>query len=327
MEGKSVKQLVLVIILVLILLSACTTPAKTNDLQPEETISDENEEQYQSEYTELDSSQFPVRQKYFEEVFRPKRNEYKLFEKTALFLNIPESQVPAYFTLTSEADIFADLPVVASDFSEVAYLLASGRYFSLELLDEAYYKQPEFYPKFKEYGLSYWTEPKSSSWTVNGYGSYPSEQWDTLTIGGREEFSGVAFFHTSWGVQTYQGLTIVPTADAEKYFDIQITPDTFLLHPVFPKFSDEWAYKIAITGKRKKDTQPGDYALGFNVVDPPVEMAKEWEGKYRNLYFSAANAIKPSGNTINFYIKVQEEQTDKKAVSQPTVVNSSFFRI
>ena len=89
------KQLVLVIILVLILLSACTTPAKTNDLQPEETISDENEEQYQSEYTELDSSQFPVRQKYFEEVFRPKRNEYKLFEKTALFLNIPESQVPA----------------------------------------------------------------------------------------------------------------------------------------------------------------------------------------------------------------------------------------
>jgi hypothetical protein len=252
----------------------------------------------------VEPSQYAVRQRYFEEAFKPNRSEYKLFENAAAYLKIPTEKVPEYFSLQSEEEIFADLPPIAKDFSEIAYLLANGKYFAIGFLEEEYYKQPEFYPNFKEYGLRYWMQPDPKYWTPHGCGSYPAEQW--ATIKKSDEFVGVVFFYTSWGVQTFQGLTLMPNSEARKYFDIEITPQTFLLEPAFPKFYENWAYKIVIRGKPKPDTPPGTYQIGINVESPPADKRAEWEFKYRNIYFDAVAAgIVPTGNQIQFNVTVE----------------------
>ena len=253
----------------------------------------------------IDPSQFILREDYFKEVFRPRRETYKLLEKAADFLKKPVSEVPAYFSLNSEEEIFSELPAPAADFSEIAYLLAQGRYFNLALLDETYYKQPEFYPNFKTLGVRYWTRPDPKYWVANGYGTYPAEQWDTLEKGKNEEFRGVVFFYAGWGVQTYQGISLRADTESQKYFDLEITPKTFLLEPTFAKFGKNWAYKVEITGKLKPDTPPGTYSIGINVEIPPRELRDKWNAEHPSLYFDGAGIIKASGNQIQLNITVK----------------------
>ena len=88
---------------------------------------------------ELDPSRFAVRQRYFEEAFQPNRNSYRLFEKAAAFLGIPLNQVPGYFSLNSENEVFAELPAVPADFSEVAFLLANGETYAIGGFSHAYF--------------------------------------------------------------------------------------------------------------------------------------------------------------------------------------------
>lgn len=253
----------------------------------------------------IDPSQFISREDYFREVFMPRREQYVLFEKTAVFLKRPVSEIPAYFGLASEQEIFAALPPVPNDFSEIAYLLAQGKYFNLASLDERYFKQPEFYPNFKTLGITYWTRPDPKYWVSNGYGSYPSEQWDSLERGSREEFRGVVFFYSSWGAQTFQGISLMPDAESQKYFDIQISPKNFLLEPSFTKFGKDWVYRVEITGKLKPGTPSGEYAVGVNVEIPPKELRDKWSLEHKNLYFDGASAIRPSGNQIQFNVTVK----------------------
>ena len=266
------------------------------------TDSNINSSQYESDI--IRPEDFVSREQYFKEVFKPRRETYDLFEKAAGYLNRPVEQMPSYFGLNNEEEIFLDLPKPADDFSEIAYLFSSGKYFSIGYLDETYYKQPEMYPNFKTLGTKYWTRPDPKYWTTGGYGSYPSEQWDILTIGEREEFDAAVFFYTSWGVQAYQGVTLQPDPETSKYFDITITPQTFLLEPTFPKFGNGWAYKIEIHGKMKEGTPPGSYKIGINVETPPNEFIEKWEFDHKNLYFNAATAIGPGGNQIQLNVDV-----------------------
>ena len=253
----------------------------------------------------IEPEQYLIRERYFEEVFKPKREEYRLFDKAAAYLNKPVEQMPGFFSLNSEGEIFGGLPQVPEDFSEIAYLLANGRYFSIGYLEGEYYKQPEFYPNFKEYGLRYWTQPNTKTWVPHGYGSYPAEQWATLEKGKNTEFTAVVFFYAGWGVQTFQGVTLMPDSKSKQYFDIEITPQNFLLEPSFPKFYDNWAYKIAINGKLKPGTPPGNYVIGINVEKPPTDLKSKWEFDHRNIYFDAAGGIAPAGNQIQLNVTVE----------------------
>ena len=255
---------------------------------------------------EINPSSYAIRQRYFEEAFVPRREQYDLFEKAAKFLGIPLEKVPEYFSLESEKEIFEQLPSVPKDFSEIAYLLASGRSYEIEGLSEGYFLQPEFYPGFSDNGIKYWTEPNPNYWTTNGYGAYPADQFDTLSKSGRKEFVAVVFFYSGYGVQTYQGTTIIPTAESLEYFDIKVEPNTFLLDPTFPKFSGDWARKIVIRGTLKENAPPGDYTIGFLVVPPPKEKREEWAFKYRNLYFDAASSVAPSRFPFQFFVTVVE---------------------
>jgi len=253
----------------------------------------------------VEPEQYLIRQRYFEEVFKPNREEYNMFEKAAAYLNKPVNQMPEFFNLRSEDEIFGGLPQIPTDFSEISYLLANGRYFSIGYLEEEYYKQPEFYPNFKEYGLRYWTQPNTKIWVPNGYGSYPAEQWTTIEKGKNTEFTAVVFFYAGWGVQTFQGVTLMPDSRSKQYFDIEITPQNFLLGPSFPKFYDNWAYKIAINGKPKPGTPPGNYLIGINVERPPADLKSKWEFDHKNIYFDAVGGIAPTGNQIQLNITVE----------------------
>ncbi len=250
---------------------------------------------------------FPIREEYFREVYRPRRETYKLFERAAKYFGKDIEYVKKYFGLNSEEEIFAELPKPAEDFSEIAYLFASGKFFAIGLLKPEYYLQPELYPNFKINGLNYWTKPDPRYWTPHGYGSYPSEQWDTLSLSERKEFTGVVFVQTGWGVQTYQGVSLLPDSEFVKHFDVEITPQNFLLEPAWPKFHKNWAQRVLITGKAKPGTPPGNYNLTMNVYPVPKELREKWEFEHKNLYFDAAvSSVKPAGNFIDFHITVTE---------------------
>jgi len=272
---------------------------------PEAPLQEEEQEAEESGL-KVDPSQYAVRQRYFEEVFRPKRDEYNLFENASAHLGIPLEEVPEYFSLRSEKEVFSELPAAAEELSEIAYLLATGKYFSIGYLDETYYKQPEFYPNFKEHGLTYWTEPDPRYWTPHGYGSYPSEQWAELKKGETEEFTAVVFFYSNWGVQTFQGVTLMQDSESKEYFDLEISPQNLLLEPSFPKFYENWAHKIIIRGRLLPETGPGEYNIGINVERPPADLRSRWEFEHKNIYFdAAAGGIKPSGDQILLRIKVE----------------------
>lgn len=254
-----------------------------------------------------DPSQYLSRALYFREAFQPTRTNYRIFEKAAQFTKKPVSEMPAYFNLKNEADIWSELPPVPKDFSEIAYMLAIGSFFAIDGLGEEYYEQPEFYPNFTnpKGGLRWWLEPDPTSWGSNGYGTYPAEQWTTLKKGETESFKATVFLYTSFGVQTYQGLTVYADSESQKYFDLTISPQTFLLGPSFPKFGKNWAQKVTIRGKLKPDTPKGQYGVALNVGHPPADKQSEWSLLHKNLYQDAANGIRPSGNSVSLYVKVE----------------------
>lgn len=252
-----------------------------------------------------DPSQYLSRQQYFEGAFQPNRDEYQIFSSASLFSEKPLSEMPVFFDVSSEEDIFSALPSIPSDFSEIAYLLASGKFFAIKGLGPGYWKQPEFYPNFKKGGLRYWTQPDPTSWASNGYGIYPSEQWGTVKTGETDSFEATVFLYSGFGVQTYQGITLYTEGNTKEYFDITISPQTFILEPNFPKFSEEWAKKIIISGEIKQGTPKGEYALSVNIGVPPEDMREKWGMEYRNLYMDGAAGLRPSGSPILLHVIVE----------------------
>ncbi len=252
-------------------------------------------------------SQFLSRAVYFEEAFTPKRGEYQIFEKASAFTGQPLSEMPRFFNVETEADIWSDLPPVPSDFSKIAYSLAVGRFFDIQSLSKGYYQNPEFYPNFTDPrgGLRYWLNPDPSSWVTNGFGTYPAEQSAILTRGKTERFETVVFMYSGYGAQTFQGVKLFADAQSTRFFDIEISPNTFVLEPNFPKFYREWAKRIYISGTLKPDTPPGNYAIAINVGNPPADLAQKWGSQYLNLYMNGNSGLRPSGNQIELQVRVE----------------------
>ena len=254
----------------------------------------------------IEVSQTLSRQTYFKEAFSPNRDSYDLFEQAAEYVNKPVSEMPSFFSLQDEKEIFFTLPAIPSDFGEIAYLLASGRFYAIEGLDESYYKQPEIYPGFKENGLRFWTKPDATSWATNGYGTYPAEQFVDISRSENGSFEATVFIYSSFGVQTFQGMTLFPDSESIKNFDLEISPNTFVLEPNFPKFYSDWARKITIKGTPKPNTPAGSYTVAINVGVPPSDKQKEWSLLYRSLYMDGASGIRPSGNQVTLTINLTE---------------------
>lgn len=260
--------------------------------------------------------------KYNIEVYRVDRSAYNLFESAAAYTNSTLDEIKEFYLnccdLTSEEDIFSELPPLPSDFPSVAYDIATGSLLQLGQITKQYYLQPEFYFHVGEtaganrrVAFRAWAQPELEYWGDNGHLSYPSQQWGIITKSADNAARAVVFYSAGWNIQNYQGLMLVPNADAKNYFDIEIQADStaqpyFLLGPTFPRFDAHWAEKVNITVRAKPGTPPGEYRIGINPATPPKEINEKWASEHKGLYFSGRGSIVPQGNQIDFVITVQE---------------------
>jgi len=215
-----------------------------------------------------------------EKIPNPDRSSYG----TGLFV---DSQGKAVEKPVEEA--FVDLPLMPEDFGETIHLMQEGNFDAVAKgLGEEYFKQPEFLPKFEEIGLNYWTKHDTTRWGREGFGIYPSDQTAVVSIG--EEIELVAFVHTAYGVETFQGLSLYSFFPEEEnaagIFSVKIEQENILLGPSYPIMDGNWMQKIVIKIKAKENAIPGDYLIGFNAGSPEQDLSKEWAEKFGPKYVS-----------------------------------------
>lgn len=260
------------------------------------------------------------KEKFLKKLYSIDRSTYDLYEKAAQKMGVSLDEITQFFfdccDLTREEDIFSELPPIPSDFAEVAYDVSQGKLYQIGLLGEEYYHQPEFYTFIdletgivnREYSLKPWSNPELNQWGDNGMQTYPAEQYDSLQLSGRQNFSAVVFVTAGWNIQNWVGVHLIPNSDVLKYFDIEISEEHtgnpyFLLGPTFPRFSKDWATKVIIEGKLKAGTPPGKYVIGINPVAPASELSQKWSEEHPGLY-SPYGFLRPTDNYINLTIDV-----------------------
>ena len=189
----------------------------------------------------------------------------------------PPWETTGQFTRTTDLPpkVFANLPPLPGDFSRVLGDLYTGEV-QMGKIGEEYYLQPEFYPTFAD-TIEVMQFPRQH-WGVLGFGVFPSTV--KVTSSG-EPFSVATIFHTSWLVETYQGMRLEVVMDAEKdrFFDVSLNPDIILLEPAYPVFGKDWAQKILIT-VTPHQPPPGTYLIGIAPTSPPGEFSQKWSSQY-----------------------------------------------
>lgn len=207
--------------------------------------------------------------------------------------------------------VYRNLPAFPSDFYPVDLLIGIGRIIDLVNLEEKYWKQPEFYPLFEE-NINLIANPSRGRFYGIGYGAYPGDIGTEASPG--DDFTVASFFHTSWLVETYQGMkmdVVYPTIsaipntdlngtqmvieqDPEKvkdYFEVTTNPSVFLLESVNPIFGYNWTVRVLVHIKIKPDTPKGTYVVGINPGTPPAEYSQRWVRQYLTKYVDVSSAV------------------------------------
>lgn len=195
------------------------------------------------------------------------------------------------------AEVYENLPPFPEDFYYIDEIVTFQEgILDLENLEDKYYKQPEFYPTWESMGVDLTRNPERGRATLWGWGAYPADEGFSTYPG--QEFTAATFFHSSWQVQSWQGMkleTVFPStsmvrgsqihsADAEKYFTAVISPDLILLGPTFPRFDQNWTYKVSVKIKVSPEAPPGEYLIGVNPTFPPTEVKREWTLQHKLRY-------------------------------------------
>jgi hypothetical protein len=188
-----------------------------------------------------------------------------------------------------------------------------------------YYKQPEFDPEFTRYGLRYWLQWKEANyskthWGTVGLRSYPYSQHIVSKAG--YSFNVTLFLSSDWNVETYQGLKLSPiflgsaisedgkftnaSPDGDKYINVNITPDEFLLTPAFPQFTTEWVKRLTFTGKIANNTPEGVYIVSVKIDKPSQVNSDKWLLEYLNLYSEGAGMVTADKPYLQAFINVQK---------------------
>jgi len=181
------------------------------------------------------------------------------------------------FPVTAEdnsIERFESIPERPDDFDAYTREIWKGGLVDLCGLDDSYWKQPEFYGDSWTISKDkFYTNPDYSRWGVYGQGNIPREiSYSFSKLSKGDEFELCSFFHNGFGVWTYQGFELVPWESED--FDIEITPNELTLSPTFPVFEDGWAEQIHVKIIAKKDLEPGNYILGFDVIPPSDEYGR-----------------------------------------------------
>jgi len=222
-------------------------------------------------------------------------------------------------------EVFANLPQVPNDFLYKVYLIKYGRFVDIASLGPEYYKQPEFDPEFTRFGLRYWLQWKEANyskthWGTVGLRSYPYSQHLVSKPG--YSFNVTLFLSSDWNVETYQGLKLTPvflgsaisedgkfvnaSVDGDKFINVNVTPNEFLLTPAFPQFTDEWVKKLTFSGKIANNTPVGTYILSVKIDKPGQANSDRWLLQYLNLYSEGAGMVTADKPYLQAFINVQK---------------------
>ena len=197
-------------------------------------------------------------------------------------------------------EVYENLPPFPEDFYYIDAILTFQRgILDLPNLGPEYYLLPEFYPTWESLGVELTANPDRNRSTIWGWGAYPADQ-GVETIPG-DTFQVATFFHTSWTVQSFQGMELIPvfpgtgtingvtvsSPNSEDYFTVTLDPNLILLGPAFPRFDREWSHKIVVTVDVAENTPPGDYLLGIDPRAPPQEASREWALAHKLRYVDA----------------------------------------
>ena len=202
--------------------------------------------------------------------------------------------------------IFQFLPEYPRDFKQVYYLVYYGKIKDLSKVNEKYWKQPEIIPTWEVTGVNVYLNPKSERFGAFGFGCYPAESVVRLRPG--QAVNLTTWLHTSWGVQTLQGMSlkvVYPShassltgisveqdpSIVENYFTSTVSPDVVLLGPTWPYFEagptfhhDGWIVPVSLDIKVHPDTPRGTYAVGIMPSSPPEDKNDEWILEYKLRY-------------------------------------------
>ncbi len=177
------------------------------------------------------------------------------------------------------------LPPLPNDFFGKLALLRSQKMQLKEFSESGgeYWLQPEVYPHFEDYAIGAMLSPPEGKWGARGYAVYPSDF--SASLEPSESVETVVFFRTSWLVESYQGirldyavenLTYAPQG-FENAFQMDISPQEFLLGPAYPVFTSNWAERVKIK-VNAGNAPPGEYLVSFTTVKP--FQSEVWSASY-----------------------------------------------
>lgn len=232
-----------------------------------------------------------------------------------------------------------DLERVAVAVSHNKLLVSEN--FSETLADEHYYKQPEWYAPddkvFDNQGLPLYIElinkinaynnmteeekqnapPLYTSWY--GWGAYPGSLIISELEPGQTAKT-ITFIRNGWAIVKYQEFVlngvfpdeplgcksagyneIINPVEAEKYFDVSITPNEFLLTPTYPEFTYDWAEKVEIEITAHENTPPGKYVMGLEAGSVSPE---QHDKNFRKYWGSLIDGAKRGGYPYTVCINV-----------------------
>lgn len=181
---------------------------------------------------------------------------------------------PSYEGINST--VFADLPDYPARFTLIKRNFYDGQINDFTRLNSSFWKQPEFYPTWESNGIFWFTRHDYNRWGVHGYGLFPSEiSYTAGNMSQGDGFSVYTLIHTSWGIETWQGIKINPVYNTT-LFDVKIEPDVLLLDPTFPKFYYNWTQMLRYSITAKQQIPKGQYEFSLYISSPATEQSKIW---------------------------------------------------
>lgn len=184
--------------------------------------------------------------------------------------------------------VFEELPKPPKCFSSIVERYHAQQFSDDFFFTHPFFSQPEFYPSFARDGLLYWTNPITTHWGAIGFGAFPSEQKVLIQPG--QTVKTRFFFHSGFGVRTFQGLRLEPLFEnpsAKEWMVIELDSESqngFVLGPSFPKFDANWVKPVDVQITLLPNAPVQQMSFFLVTQSPSAEKAEQWSTRYPNYY-------------------------------------------